>query len=303
MQEKLDDDHGDSNGETVANSMGDSHIPTVKLGDLVVYDAFAMRSIRHNGIKLAQRYAGTIAYNSFGDHLSGEGLPFQHSVIQSVGRAVWPLFVKSPAAPTIEYSGFVNSVWRYILVPSALVGAAVCLDYWSDRNLRGLHWNDVGGRATNFGAGNPQVHAEEYLRSKQVLFESLGQTEGTKYANDLASTKPTKWIKQLRKRDAMTARTVNEMGMNYESLLRPPLTIKGEKRTLTNWLIDKHVRHPSGQYLPRQLEPDVSDYGGACACTYALMLSLLYNDTAGRIRYSATSVRFAFVASLIQFEA
>ena len=136
---------------------------------------------------------------------------------------------------------------------------------------------------TNYGALYPQVHAEEYVRSKQVLFEALGTTEGAKYANDLASAKPTKWVKQLRKQDALTAQTVGEMELKYRGLLRPPFTVEGEGDKLTAWLIDKHFRHPSGPYRPHQLEPGFLDYGGACASTYALMLSLLYNDTTGRM--------------------
>ena len=267
----------------MADSMDNSLIPTVKLGDLVVYDAFAVRSIRYNGIDLQQRFAGKVVYDCFGEYLSGGGAPFPPNVAQALGEAIWPLFVKSPPPPPAENPEFVNAVWRYILVPSALVGVAVCLDYWSDRNLRQLHWSVDNGRATNYGTWNPQVHADEYLRSKQVLFEVLGETEGAKYANDLASAKPAKWFKQLRKRDATTARTISELGMSYETLLRHPFTIEGKNETLTAWLIDKHFRHPSGPFLPRQLEPDVINYGGACACTYALMLSLLYNDTTGRI--------------------
>ena len=121
------------------------------------------------------------------------------------------------------------------------------------------------------------------MRSKQVFFEALGTTEGAKYANDLASSKPSKWVKQLRKQDAMTAQEVDELGLKYEVLLRPPLTVEGEGDRLTAWLIDRHFRHPSGPYRPRQLEPSFLDYGGACATTYALMLSLLYNDTTGRM--------------------
>ena len=160
---------------------------------------------------------------------------------------------------------------------------AACLDYWSDRNLRGLHWTIVEGRATSYGAPHPQVHAEEYVRSKQVLFEALGTTEGAKYANDLASTKPTKWVRQLRKQDANTFHVMNGRGLQYRSLLRPPFTVDGEGEQLTAWLIDKHFRHPSGPFRPHQLEPGVLDYGGACATTYALMLSLLYGDTTGRM--------------------
>ena len=142
----------------------------------------------------------------------------------------------------------------------------------------------VGGRATNYGAMYPQIHAEEYVRSKQVLFEALGTTEGAKYANDLASAKPARWVKQLRKQDAITAHTMRELELEYRILLRPPFTVEGEEgEMLTAWLIDKHLRHPSGPYRPNQLEPGFLDYGGACAATYALMLSLLYSDTTGRM--------------------
>ena len=258
-------------------------IPTVDLGNLVVYDAFAIRALTGNDIDLPQRYTNTVAYDAFGDHLSGDGFPFPEDVAGTIGKAVWPLFVKSPPAPADVRSGYVYAVWRYILVPSALVAVATCLDYWSDRNLRGLHWTKVGGRATNYGALIPQVHAEEYVRSKQVLFEALGTTEGAKYANDLASAKPTKWIKQLRKQDAITAHTMGELDLEYRALLRPPFTVEREGEMLTSWLIDKHFRHPSGPYRPHQLEPGFLDYGGACATTYALMLSLLYKDTTGRM--------------------
>lgn len=258
-------------------------IPTVELGGLVVYDAFAIRALTDNDIDLPQIHTNTVAYDAFGDHLSRKGIPFPETVADTIGRAVWPLFVKSPPAPAMMRSGYVYAAWRYILVPSALVAVAACLDYWSDRNLRGLHYTTVGGQVTNYGAAYPQVHAEEYVRSKQVLFEALGTTEGAKYANDLASARPTRWVKQLRKQDAMTAHELGEVGLKYRSLLRPPFTVEGEGEMLTAWLIDKHLRHPSGPYRPNQLEPRFLDYGGACATTYSLMLSLLYNDTTGRM--------------------
>ena len=273
----------DPDGGAVAVDAGSSSIPTVDLGGLVVYDAFAMRALRANGVSLPQMYTSMIAHEAFGNHLSGDGLPFREDVADTIGRAVWHLFVKSPSAPAIERSDYVYAVWRYILVPSALVAVAACLDYWSDRNLRGLHWIRVGGRATSYGALYPQVHAEEYVRSKQVLFEALGTTEGAKYANDLASTRPTKWVKQLRKQDARTFQAMHGLGLQYRSLLRPPFTVEEEGEELTAWLIDKHFRHPSGPFRPQQLEPGFLDYGGACATTYALMLSLLYCDATGRV--------------------
>ena len=271
----------DDGGQTIV--IDSAAIPTVDLGGLVVYDTFAMRALAGNGVVLPQRQTNTVAHHAFGNHLSVEGLPFSEDVAETIGRAVWSLYVKSPPAPAVERSGYVYAVWRYILVPSALVAVAACLDYWSDRNLRGLHWTRVGGRVTNYGAAFPQVHAEEYVRSKQVLFEALGTNEGAKYANDLASAKPARWVKQLRKQDSMTAHTIDEMGLEHRGLLRPPLTVEGEGEMLTAWLIDKHYRHPSGPYRSHQLEPGFLDYGGACATTYALMLSLLYGDTTGRM--------------------
>ena len=214
--------HGDHHGDAVDVDVGASSIPAVDLGGLVVYDAFAMRALRHNGIPLPQMHTNTVSHDAFGEHLSGDGPPFRENVADTIGRAVWPFYVKSPPAPTVERSDYVYAVWRYILVPSALVAVAACLDYWSDRNLRGLHWTRVGGRAMNYGALYPQVHAEEYVRAKQVLFEALGTTEGAKYANDLASKRPTRWVKQLRKQDATTFHTMDGLGLKYTSLLVPP---------------------------------------------------------------------------------
>lgn len=260
-----------------------SKLPTIDLGGLLMYDAFVIRGLRAKLEWLPQEQAADMAYDAFGQLLSS-GHPNEFTTTDTIGELVWPLFVKHPPAPTVKNSGYVASVWRYLIVPSALVSVGVCLDYWTGRNFRNLSWFAVGGQAVGYGTPLPTVHAEEYVRAKQVLFEALGNTEGAKFANALASrANPGMWVKQLRKREKQTRCKMSKLGFSYNGLLREPFTVGDDDEQLVVWLIDKHFRHPSGHYLPHKREPTFIDYGAACATTYALLLTLLYNDTTGRL--------------------
>ena len=260
-----------------------SRIPTIDLSGLVVYDAFVMRALHENGVRLPQDGAGHIAYETVGGLLAS-GRADEFAMVDAIGRSLWPLFVQHPPAPSVQDSGYVAAVWRYLLVPTALVSVGACLDYWTDRNLRNISWIKTSDRAAGYGTPHPTVHAEEHVRAKQVLFEALGDSEGAKYANDLASrAKPRMWIKQLRKRDRITAAKVAELGYRHNGLLSWPFTVADDDERLTVWLLDNHFRHPSGPYLPHKREPTFTDYGGACATTFAMLLTLLYNDVTGRL--------------------
>lgn len=260
-----------------------SLLPTIDLGSLVVYDAFVMRGLNENRVRLPQEDAAGIAYETVGKLLAS-GPPDEFAIIDTVGKSVWSLFVKHPPAPSVEDSGYVAAVWRYLLVPSALVSVAACLDYWTGRNMRNLNWCMINGQPVGYGTPTPTVHAEEYVRAKQVLFEALGLTEGAKYANALASrANPKKWIKQLRKREKQTRPKLSNLGFCYDGLLCWPLTVEDDDERLIVWLLDNHLRHPSGPYLPNKREPTFHDYGAACGTTYALLLTLLYNDATGRL--------------------
>ena len=177
-----------------------SSLPTIDLGGPIVYDAFVIRGVRGNGVRLPHERAGLIAYDTVGQVLAAGDVD-QDAMVDAVGKALWPLFVKHPPAPSVRDSAYVAAVWRYLIVPSALVSTGVCLDYWTGRNLRNISWVKTGDRVAGYGTPYPTVHAEEYVRAKQVLFEALGDSEGAKYANDLASrANPRMWVKQLRKR-------------------------------------------------------------------------------------------------------
>ncbi len=260
-----------------------SLLPTVDLGGLVVYDAFVMRGLVENDVWLPQHQTNTIAYDVFGQLLTS-GSPDKFAVADAIGKKIWPLFVKEPPVPQIKDSGYVAAVWRYLLVPSALVSVSVCLDYWTDRNMRNLSWSTAHGRPFGYGTHDPTVHAEEYLASKQVLFKFLGDTEGAKYANALASSaNPKMWVKQLRKRERLTQPKMSNLGFQYNGLLRWPFTVEDNDERLVVWVLDNHFRHPSGPYPLSGRGPTFLDYGAACATTYALLLTLLYNDTTGRL--------------------
>lgn len=247
-----------------------------------MYDAFVIRALRENGVRLPQDRAAAIAHKAFGQLLSS-GYTDEFAVADTIGKLVWPLFVKYPPAPRIKYSGYVAAVWRYLLVPSALVSVGLCLDYWTGRNMRDLNWGMIGGQPFGYGTPSPTPHAEEYVRAKQVVFEALGITEGAKYANALATSgNPTMWVKQLRKRESRTKSKMSSLGFGYDGLLCWPITVEDDDRRLVVWLLDNHIRHPSGPYLPHKREPNFHEYGAAIATTYALLLTLLYNDTTGR---------------------
>ena len=191
---------------------------------------------------------------------------------------------EAPAHTPVEDSAYAAAVWRYLIVPSALVSVGACLDYWTDRNMRDPNWVVVNGQPVGYGAPNPTPHAEEYVRAKQVLFEALGDTEGGKYANDLASrASPKMWLKQLRKREQLTRHKLSNLGYPYDGLLCWPFTVEDDDKRLVVSVLDNHLRHPGGPYLPHKREPTFHDYGAACATTYALLLTLLYNDTTGRL--------------------
>ena len=259
-----------------------SSLPTINLGGPVVYDAFVIRGLRGNGVRLPQEREGLIAFDTVGQALAA-GNTDEFAMVDAIGKALWPLFVKHPPAPSVRDSAYVAAVWRYLIVPSALVSSAVCLDYWTGRNLRNIGWIKTGGRVAGYGSHHPTVHAEEHVRAKQVLFEALGDTEGAKYANNFASrANPRMWVKQLRKRQGIAAAKVTELGFSYGGFLRWPFTVTDDDERLTVWVLDNHFRHPSGPYLPNRREPDHFDYGGACATTYSLLLSLLYDDATGR---------------------
>ena len=259
-----------------------SLLPTIDLGGLVVYDAFVMRGLHEKRVNLPQHQSAGIAYEAVGKLLA-IGHTDEFAIIDTIGKSVWPLFVKHPSAPQVKDSGYVAAVWRYLLVPSALVSVGACLDYWTGRNMRSLNWSMIGNQPLAYGTPSPEPHAEEYLRSKQVLFEVLGRTEAAKYANALASrSNPKMWVKQLRKREKLTRSKMANLCFHYDGLLRRPITVEDNDGRLIVWLLDKHFRHPSGPYLPYQREPTFHDYGAACATTYALLLTLLYNDTTGR---------------------
>ena len=144
------------------------------------------------------------------------------------------------------------------------------------------NWAMVGGQPVRYGSPSPTPHAGEYLRAKQVLIEALG-TEGVKYANDLATRNPQMWVDQLRKRGTETHSKMENLGFRYDGLMRWPLTVEDDDKRLIVWLLDNHFRHPSGPYLPHKREPTFHDFGAACATTYALLLTVLYNDTTGRL--------------------
>ena len=91
------------------------------------------------------------------------------------------------------------------------------------------------------------------------------------------------WIDQLRKRENQTIPKMSKLGFPYDGLLCFPFTVTDDDKRLIVWLIDKHLRHPSGPYLPYKREPTFIGFGAACATTYALLLTLLYNDTTGRL--------------------
>ena len=260
-----------------------SRLPTVDLGPLVVYDAFVMRNLPT--YMLPQKMVGGIAHDTFSQMLSRDGVTWNHEVADQIGRALWPFFVKEPPAPEIDDEGYVPAVWRYIIVPSALVSVAVCLDYWTGQKMRNLSYLKLDGRVFAGGSLHAIAHAEEYLRSKQTLFEVLGATEAGKYAGALATRdpRPGKWVKKLCKIDKRTEPLVSGLGHSYRKLLRPPLTVADNDDRLIVWLIDKHFRHPDGPFLAPRLEPGVLEYGGACATTYALILSFIYDDTTNRL--------------------
>ena len=259
-----------------------SQIPTIALGDLEVYDAFVVRSLRENMVRTPQEMAGAIAYKSFGQMLSS-GIPDRFSVIDCLGKRLWPLFVKHPSAPQTGDSGYVASVWRYLLVPSAFVSVGANLGYWADHNVRNMNWTMIGNQPQSYGPPHATPHAEEYYRSKQVLYEAMGSVDGAKYANALASrSNPRAWVKQLRKREKRTRIKMSDLGLDYEGLLCCPFTVSDEDERLIVWLLDKHFRHPDGPFLPGKREPNFIEYGAACATTYALLLSLFYGDTTGR---------------------
>ena len=260
-----------------------SRLPTVDLGPLVVYDAFVMRSLP--SYVLPQKMVGGIAHDTFHNIFSRDGLAWNYQVADEIGRALWPFFIKEPPAPEVDDEGYVPAVWRYIIVPSALVSVAVCLDYWTGQKMRNISFLKVNGKVFTGASLHAIAHAEEYLRSKQTLFEVLGTTEAGKYANALATKdpRPRQWIKKLSRTDKRTEPLVRNLGHPYQKLLSSPLTVADDDDRLIVWLIDKHFRHPDGPFLAPFLEPSVLQYGGACATTYALILSFLYNDTTNRL--------------------
>lgn len=261
-----------------------TRLPTVDLGCLVVYDAFAIRALRRHVERkqLPQVTADSLAHDTFRAIISSSP-PFYNDVADKLGRALWPLFVKEPPAPEIDDDNYVPAVWRYIIVPSALISAAVCLDYWTGQAMRNLSIIKVGGQVVGCGTPYPVCHAEEYVRSKQVLFEVLGDTEARRYADALASKRsPKMWLAELRRVEARTQSILSDLGYSYEGLgfLRWPYTAADDDHRLMAWLIDTHFRHPTGSFFrPPLREPTAHDYGGACATTYALMLSWLYKNT------------------------
>ena len=261
----------------------EASLPTIDLGGLVVYDAFVIRGLKENRVRLPQEETAGIAYEAVGKLLSS-GPRDEFAIIDTIGKLVWPLFVKHPPVPSVEDSGYVAAVWRYLLVPSALVSVGACLDYWTDQNLRNSNWVMISNQPVGYGTPIPTAHAGEYVRAKQVLFEALGRTDGAKYANALASrANPRMWVDQLRKRENQTRLKMSNLGLRYDGLLCYPFTVEDDDKRLVVWLIDKHLRHPSGPYLPYRREPTFIDFGAACATTYALLLTLLYNDTTGRL--------------------
>ena len=272
-------------------AVGPDSVPAIELGGgLVVYDAFFMRGLRENRVRIPQDQAAGIVYEAVGRLLSSkytDELPVytdEFALTDAIGKSVWTLFVKHPPAPSVKDSAYVAAVWRYLIVPSAHVSVGACLDYWTGRNMRDFSYSSINGRPFGYGKPNPTSHAEEYVRAKQVLFEALGSTEGAKYANDLTfRANPKMWIKQLRKREQKTRTKLSNLGFAYDGLLCWPLTVEDDDDRLVVWLLDNHLRHPSGPYLPHRREPNFLDYGAACATTYALLLTLLYNDTTGRL--------------------
>ena len=262
-----------------------AELPTVDLGGLVVYDAFVMRGLWENDVIIPQFETNNIAYHVFGQTINSNpsALAIESEIANAIAKEIWQLFIQEPSVPPVEDRDYVAGVWRYLLVPSALVSVSTCLDYWSDRNKRNLSWSTINGRPVGYGSHYPTVHAEEYVRSKQVLFEALGDEEGGKYAEALASkVNPKKWVKQLRKRERLTQPKMSNLGFSYDGLLREPFTVNDNDKRLVVWLLDNHFRHPKGPYLPYKREPTFIDFGAACATTYALLLTVLYNDTTGR---------------------
>ena len=197
-----------------------------------------------------------------------------------LGKAIWPFFVRNPSVP--EDVDKIAAVWRYLLVPSALVAVGACLDYWTGAWRRNSSWSDVGGQIFFHAKHHPTLHAEEYIRAKQVLYEALGEIEGAKFANDLASRepKPRMWIKQLNRIEGQTAAKMSDLGFIYNRKRGRliPSRVNANDSRLTVWLIDNHLRHPKGPFLPpHKPEPTFVEYGNACVTTYALLLTSLYN--------------------------
>ncbi len=280
------------------NNDNDIEIPVIDLGQgLVVYDAFVIRAIHQGPLTqfskgLRHMMTDGLAYEAVGELLR-DNPPTRSRLVDAISRAVWGIFVKEPATPpwkiqrnndqeNIELS---RRIWRYVLVPSALVGAGACLDYWSDRFLLdGAGRVKIGGTVTGYGSSNPKALGSEYDLSRVMLASWWGNNE---WLSELSQTKsPKRWIRQFQKRDYETHNKLSGMGCSLATPLNKSfVSPDGE---LHAWTLDFWRRHPEkgAEVVPHQNDQGAVsfvDYGYATCEVYSLMLHLMYSDSTGRL--------------------
>ena len=102
-----------------------SRLPTVNLACMVIYDAFVTRGLRENGVRLPEEKLATLSTRPSGNRLL-PAFPTDSQWSIRSGSRLAGLSSSIRLHPSRRVATLL-AVGRYLLVPSALVSAAVCL--------------------------------------------------------------------------------------------------------------------------------------------------------------------------------
>lgn len=101
-----------------------SSLPTVNLACMVIYDAFVMRGLRENGVRLPEEKAGHIVHETIGQSLAS-GFPDGFAMVDTIRESLGRSFVQHPPA-SVKESGYV-ACSREILARPLGAGVGRCL--------------------------------------------------------------------------------------------------------------------------------------------------------------------------------
>ncbi|MCY3748454.1 MAG: hypothetical protein OXG64_04080 [Chloroflexi bacterium] len=104
--------------------------------------------------------------------------------------------------------------------------------------MRDCSWRSGNEHPIAYSTPTPTVHARVFVRASQVLFETLGNSEGAKYAHDLTSRANRKMCKRsARTREWLTRSKPSNLSFQYDGLLCWPFTIEDDIERLVAWVL------------------------------------------------------------------